>query len=514
MSVITWVRERFAARAAGRLVMPSPDSYVVHPWLRDAGVTITPEVALTVSAVYGCVRLIVDCIAPAPIVVTEVEPGGRRRTLADDPTGWILNYGPDVRYAPDAPTPQAVEEALLWSSLAMGDGNGYAEIQRDGSGKFFALWPLDPDRVTPRRDADGFYYEVMQAEGGRARVEPMDMFHLRGPSLRGWVGDSTIYRACRAIGIAHASSTFTAAYFANGTSVSGVLSSDKIVSKDQADRARAEWERLHAAGPAKSHSIAVTGQGLKYQPLNHSASEAALVDSRKFQISEIARFYGVPLTLLSESEAWTNLGAVWENFYRQTLRAVSARWDAEATRKLYPQRKPWREVSHDLTHLTLGNMSETVAAARAAVEGGLWTRNEARELWGKNSLPGGDRLTVTAATKTLDDALKPPAPPAPARPPGADEGEPEAPDESRPALVAAELAAHARRIKARRADLARKGLPAVTIADHATRLRAQASANMRALMPDTDPKLIASALDAAEAGVDPRTVVLRFGVTP
>lgn len=395
------------ARNAGSITTSPPDWLLRLPWLREAGVPVTAETATQVSAVYGCCRLIVDSLAAAPIRVYGIEADGKRRVLHDDPTGYVLNWSASLSQAPDAPTSQAIEEALLWSALLY--GNGYAEIQRDRAGRFFALWPIEPDRVTPRReiltDADGqerhhFYYEIQQATGGTGRLEPRDMFHLRGPSLYGWVGDSTVFRAAKAIGIAQAAQVFGAAYFANGTVLSGVLSSDKIVTQDQADQARASWKKLHE-GVTEQHGIAVLPQGLKYESVGHDAQKSQLVEARRFQVQEIARFFGVPTTLLADNEAWTNLSELYLGFYRNALLPWAGRFDAEATRKLFPERNPWREVGHDLTELTMGKFAEKVSALSAAVSGGLKTRNEARAMLGDNTIgPEGDAFLVPNTVKT------------------------------------------------------------------------------------------------------------------
>lgn len=422
MSLRTWLATRFRPRNAGNVPPPYPNWFALHPWLKEAGVLVTAETAAQVSAVYGCCRLIVDCIAPAHIDVTEIQPKGVKESRPDDPVAYTLNYGAPLAAAPDAPTMQAIKESLFWAALL--HGNGYAEIQRDGAGNFFALWPIQSERVTPWRDDTGFYYRISQPTNGGAvgggwqRLEPKDMFHLHGPSLYGWVGDSPVYRAAKAIGIAQAAQVYSAAYFANGTVIAGLLSSEKMVSKDQADRAKAEWIERIGIGPDKSHGLAVLGQGFKYQPVNHNAQEAQLIDARRFQVHEIARFYGVPTTLLADNEAWTNLGELYLGFYRNALRPWARRFDLEATRKLFPQRKPWRVAHHDLTHLTMGSFKDQVGAVKELVSAGIWTRNEARDTFGKNHVgKEGDVLTLEGKNvQTLEHVLEEPEPVAPQLP--------------------------------------------------------------------------------------------------
>lgn len=475
------------ARAAGSLSVAPPDWFIMHPWLREAGVMVTGETASQVAAVYGCCRLITDCCVGAELVATERQAGGKRTVLHDDEVAWTLNNGANPRLAPDAPPAGAIREALFWSTLLLGDGNGYAEIQRDASGRFYALWPIDPLRVTPKRDEVGFYYEIQQYSGGTVRMHPMDVFHMHGPSLTGWVGDSILYRAAKAIGTAHAANVFSAAYLANGTAVSGLLSSDKAVTKDQADKAKQEW-LSRFGGPERAGGIAVTGQGLKYQPVNHNAQEAALVEQKKFGVAEVSRFYGVPTSLLGENEAWTALSELYRAFYT-TLKIWAKRFDEEATRKLYPWRAPWRQIAHDLTYLTLGSFQNQIDALTKATGKSVLTVNEARAMLGKNSMPGGDRL------KDPKPEPKPQAAPEPNEEP---EDEPED-EEMGAGAMAALLESHARRIGARRA----KGASDEELGRFASRLRWKAQSEMRALMPAIDMKTGAAALEAVEHGVDP-----------
>lgn len=472
------------ANAAGSISVGPPEWFLRHPWLQEAGVAVTAENASQVAAVYACCRLITDCCAGAEIVCTERQTGGRREVLHDDPVSWILEHGADPRLAPDAPPAVAIREALFWSTLLLGDGNGYAEIQRDGSGRFYALWPIDPTRVTPKRDETGYYYEIRQYAGGLVRLQAMDMFHMHGPSLTGWVGDSIVYRGAKVIGTAHASNVFTAAYYANGTAVSGVLESDKAVTPKQAEDAKAEWKRRHG-GVSKAHDISVLGQGLKYKPTNHNAQEAALVEQKKFGVAEVARFYGVPTPLINENEAWTALSELYRGFYT-TLRIWTKRFDEEATRKLYPWRAPWRQVSHDLTYLTLGNFKDQIEALTKGTGKPVLTVNEARSMLGKNSVPGGDALAPKPSAIPRAEPDEPPA-------------DKPAPVNIRPVSPAAALRSGMVTVLERHARESRQQRSP----QRAERLRMQARSEIRELSGALDARDVSVALESVEAGVTP-----------
>jgi len=486
-------------------------------------VPVTPENALQVSALYGCCRLIVDSLAAAPIRVYEVKANGQRELLHNDPVSRVLNYGARIDFHPDAPTAQAIEEGLFWPALT-NDGNGYAEIQRDRAGNPIALWPIEPGRVTPKRDESGYFYEVQQPEGGVARVDPMDMFHLRGPSLYGWVGDATLYRAAKAVGIAQASQVFAAAYFANGTVMAGILKTDKPLTQEQKKNFGEGW-RSNFSGAGKQYGTPILDQGLDYTPINHDAQKSQLVESRRFQVAEIARFFGVPTTLLADNEAWTNLSELYLGFYRNALLPWAERFDAEATRKLFPQRAPWREVAHDLTRLVMGSFKDQVASLDQAVAGGLKTRNEARAILGDNSIgDDGDVLVVGSSIRRLEDALKPPPPPvvAPGAAPEEADEEEESEDDAPPprrsadvARVAVALDRFERAMSARRRDI-EKNAPEkaeANLADLRARIEPALIAECRAATCDNTPEMdmrVKTIADAVLAGEPPHLAAERL----
>jgi HK97 family phage portal protein len=512
------LRERLARWVAprdGLVRQPDPSTLIHTPWAREAGVRVTASTAVQVSAVYGCARLIVDSLAAAPIRVFEKIEMGQRREVFGDPIADVLNDGAGVERFPGAPTAQAIEEGVLWPALT-GDGNGYAEIQRSGSGDMgapVALWPLPPGLVTPKHDSSGaLYYEIGEPGGTTKKLSPMRVFHLRGPSLAGWVGDSTVYNAAKSIGIAQAAQVFAAAYYANGTVLSGLLASDKMVSQEQADRAREEWGKRHGGGPARAHGIAVTGQGLKYQPIGHDAQQSQLIESRRFQVAEIARFYGVPLSLLAENEAWTNLSELYLGFYRNALLPWASRFDAEAQRKLYPLGK--KVVEHDLTRLVMGSFKDQIAALKEAVGAGLKSRNEARAILGDNSIgPDGD-------------SFKPAAPPSrfkvtPAEDPGEEDEEGAKPSKppggsaARAARAAVSLDRFERAISARRRDMERNAPDkvAANVAELRAKLEPGLIAECRAATGDNSPGMdmrVRTIADAVLAGEPAHLAALRL----
>ncbi len=176
---------------------------------------LTPDEMLCSSAVWGCIRNIVDPIAQAPLEVYQRDAKGRR-TLADDGLSYLLNVRPN----PDQ-TAQAFKEVVLTQTLVW--GNGYAEIVRDGAGRVAELWPLDSERMQVTRVNGRLVYVYAQETGEQAYLDAAQVLHIRGPSVRGLMGTSVVFQAMKAIALGVAQERFATSFFANGTVLGGVL---------------------------------------------------------------------------------------------------------------------------------------------------------------------------------------------------------------------------------------------------------------------------------------------------
>lgn len=412
--LLSWVGIRNAAPPAVR----NPETGIQYPWAFEAGVYVSPLYALQVSAVYACCRVIVDSLAPAPWKVYSVD-GPRKTPAVDDPIGYILN----TRANPWT-TSQAVREALLWTVLT-GDGNAYALIERDFAGRVIALWPIPSESVLPYRSPDTgeLAYRISNMDGGASIKPARDVLHVRGPSFTGYVGDSVVSRAAKGIGLAQAAQVHSASYFANGTRLSGYLTTDQVLTKDQITDLGAEWNAKYS-GPNKVGSTAVLMKGTKYEQMGADAASAQLLETRRFQVEEISRWFGVPLNMINDPQGaqgyGTNQESAFLGFVKTTLTPWATRLDQEASFKLFPQRAPWREVKHDLSGLTRGDFKTRMESYAIGLKAGVMTRNETREEEGLNdSGPDGDVFLVDSSLKRLEDVLDPPEPQAAAMPAGA-----------------------------------------------------------------------------------------------
>jgi HK97 family phage portal protein len=508
----------FRPRNAGTIAVADP-SWTLRQYLLafEAGMTITVDEALKVSPVWCAMDTIVRSVAPCPWNVYDVRGGGRE-LRRDDSLNWILN----TRANPWT-TAIAFREALQWSAL--GYGNGYAEIQFDAAGRVAALWNLDPERVTPRLhpETGEFVYAVTPPVGSVTWVEPWRIFHLRGTSRTGYVGDNALGRAARSIATAAAAQQFAAAYFANGTVLSGYFSYGKVLDSATKETLEKDWAEKHSGGPAVKHKSPILPPGMEWKALASDPEKAQLIETRQFAVADVARWFGVPLHLLMDPQGsqgyGTNIEQSGIQFVNGCLHPWAERHEQEADFKLLPARPTTRETKIDLSRHQKGAFDTRAAGYATLKKAGVLNQNMILESEGWNTVgPKGDVFFVESTMVPVERAINPPEPPAPkpALPPAE---EPEDPEEDPPspaavARVGIALDRFSRRMAARRADL-EKNAPdkaGANLADERARIEPALLAECRTALGNAsglDMRVLLAA-DAVLAGEPPHLAAQRL----
>ena len=372
-----------------------------------------PEETMLVGAIWGCMRAIVDPLATSPVNVVTRTSTGARQHLENDVVSYLLNVRPN----PQMPA-CAFREILLTQSLIF--GNGYAEIMRDAAGRIQELQPLLSSRMLLQRDPEtgDVYYQYTQIDGVVAYLRADAVLHVRGPSIGDLLGDSAVMRASKAAALAVAEHQFASAYFASGCVVGGVIKVPAVISPEAKERMQADW-KIKGSG-RNAHSVKVLEAGTDFVQFETDASRSQLIESRRFSVDEIARFFGVPLVLLqvqaSAQGYGRNLSDLFLTFSRMTLAPWAARFTQEAGYKLFPMRAPWRELELDLSGLTRGDELQRAQAAEVWLRTGTKSVNEVRASENMNDIgPEGDLHLVNSSMTLLDEEnLTKPEPVAPA----------------------------------------------------------------------------------------------------
>ncbi|NBW09716.1 MAG: phage portal protein [Caulobacteraceae bacterium] len=345
-----------------------------------AGVLVSPEAALNYGPFWQAVRLISETIGSLPIHV--YRRLGSTRVVADDV--WIADL---LRIAPN-PEMGAMDFRSTILAHALVYGNGYAEIERDTLGRPVRLWLLDPAAISVQRVNESLVYAM--STGGRRILMPADdVLHLRGPSQDGIVGLSVVQLARQAIGLGLAAEQYGSSFFGQGARPSGVLEHPGRLSDDARIRLRGDWERLHS-GVDNAHRVAILEEGMKWSTTSLPPDDAQFLQTRKFQIEEIARWFSLPLSKLrsSESSSYNSLEQENQAFLTETLRPWLIRIEQEIRLKLIDD--PTLHVEHRVEGLLRTDISARYGAYAIGRQWGWLSVNEIRSLEGLDPVDGGD----------------------------------------------------------------------------------------------------------------------------
>ena len=298
---------------------------------------------------------------------------------------------------------------LLW-------GNAYAQIIRNARGEVVALYPLMPNKMTVDRDQNGrlFYLYQRGSEDtktlgldNRVYLAPTDVLHIPGLGFDGLIGYSPIAMAKNAIGLAIATEEYGAKFFANGAAPSGVLEHPGTI-KDPI-RVKESWNSAYQ-GSANAHKIAVLEEGMKYTAIGIAPEQAQFLETRKFQINEIARIFRVPPHMLADLEksSFSNIEQQSLEFVKYTLDPWVVRWEQSMCRVLFSEsEKPSYFIKFNVDGLLRGDYASRMTGYATARQNGWMSANDIRELENLDRIApelGGDQYLINGAMTKLEDA--------------------------------------------------------------------------------------------------------------
>lgn len=381
------------ARAAsffvgGRLVTPEKGSQMgptsASGHLGDSA--ITDERILQISTVWRCVSLISTLTASLPLDVLETDKEDNRRKVGmDNPLARLLRFSPN-QYM----TAQDFREAMTMQLCFY--GNAYALIERNAVGDVVSLLPLMSANMDVRLEGKKLVYRY-QRDTEYANFSQRDIFHLKGFGFNGLVGLSPIAHACKSAGVAVAMEDQQRDFFANGAKSPQLLKTDKVLTKEQRAQVEDNFKEI-AGGPVKKR-LWILEAAFETSAIGVTPQDAEMMDSRKFQVSELARFFGVPPHLVGDVEKSTSWGTGIEQqnlgFLQYTLQPYISRWENCIQRWLLkPEQVGKYHAEHNLDGLLRGDSASRAAFMKAMGEAGLRTINEMRRLDNMPPLPGGD----------------------------------------------------------------------------------------------------------------------------
>ena len=379
-----------------------------------SGKYVTERSAMQMTAVYCCVRILSEAVASLPLQFYRYTDDGGKEKAVDHPLYFLLHDEPNPEMTSFIFRETLMTHLLLW-------GNAYSQIIRNGKGEVVALYPLMPDRMKVDRDEHGrLYYEYTVYDsddvdgrkgtdkvGRTVRLQPHDVLHIPGLGFDGLVGYSPIAMAKNAIGLAIATEEYGSKFFANGAAPSGVLEHPGTI-KDPS-KVRESWQATFG-GSGNANKIAVLEEGMKYTPISISPEQAQFLETRKFQIDEIARIFRVPPHMIGDLEksSFNNIEQQSLEFVKYTLDPWVSRWEQAMVRALLtPDEKKKYFFKFNVDGLLRGDYQSRMNGYATARQNGWMSANDIRELENLDRIPaeqGGDLYLINGNMTKLEDA--------------------------------------------------------------------------------------------------------------
>ena len=375
-----------------------------------AGQTVTERTAMQNTAVYACVRVLAEGLAELPLHVYQFTDDGGKQRAIKHPLYSLLHDAPNPEMTSFIFRETMMNHLILW-------GNAYAQIIRNGQGQITGLYPLMPDRMDVNRASNGeLYYTYTQnyddylAKNKSKQVILLsdEVLHIAGLGFDGLIGYSPIAMAKNAIGLSMAAEQYGSTFFKNDATLGGVLEHPNVV-KDP-ERLRKSWQSQFSG--SNNHSIAVLEEGMTFHQLSIPPDQAQFLDTRKFQLDEIARIFRVPPHMVGDLDrsTFSNIEQQSLEFVKYTLNPWCIRWEQAMCQQLLSptdQRKYF--IKFNVDGLLRGDYESRMNGYAIGRQNGWLSANDIRELEDLNRIPtaeGGDEYLVNGNMLPLNQAGK------------------------------------------------------------------------------------------------------------
>ncbi len=358
-------------------------------YAEEAASTVTFDTAMQLSAVWACVKLLAETVSSLPLHVYRKTETGRvihsTHALTMLFSGKVNKWQTKIEFF----------ETVLLNLIT--SGNAYCIIERAG-GRIVGLVPLMSAQVEPMVLDDGSLVYNYINDNDVLVLGAQNIWHLRLMG-NGTVGMSPLAYQRNSIGIAQASESAVTKIYRNGAKPSGVITIDRVLTPAQRDQVRASFSSLTVSTDDR---LMVLEGGMKFDAISLSPQDIELLASRKFQISEICRWYGVPSVMVNDNNGTSVWGSgieqVMQGFYKLTLRPLLEKIENSiAVNLLTDSERSRMEVEFDFDALLRADAKSRFEAYRIGINTGVMTPNEAREMEHLPAMEGGDQLLVQGA---------------------------------------------------------------------------------------------------------------------
>lgn len=367
-----------------------------------SGKAVTPENSIQVAGVWCSVKIIAETEASLPFQVFERMGDGSLRPANEHPLYSLLHDEPN-------PEMSAMDFRMAQTSQLALWGNCYARIARNGAGQVIALWPLASKFMQVKRDNSGELVYKYRSGQDEQIYSASDILHVRTLSFDGVNGISPIAQLANPVGLAMALEEFAGRFFGNGAIPAIALQHPGRLGPEATRNIRDSWKKLYG-GSQHSHEVAVTEEGMTVQAIGIDPQKSQSVESRKFQVQEIARLYRIPPHMLADLErsSFSNIEQQSLEFVVYTLMPWLELWEQAVNRTLFsPADKQKYFCEHNVAGLLRGDIDSRYSAYSVGRQWGWLSVNDVRRLENMNPIGAeGDEYLVPlnmAPAGTLPD---------------------------------------------------------------------------------------------------------------
>ena len=410
MGVISYISSIFEKRASKSTGgNPQSPSYWVQKLFgatgnTAAGVNVNEQSALSSTAIWRAVSLVSQTIGALPLHMYERD-GNRAKNKAINHQLYKTMH--------DEPNPEqtAMEFREMLQAHALTWGRAHAEIQVDSRGKI-RLWPITPDRVEPMRtkDRDSLVYRVHLPDGGHRILLADEIFTLKGLGY----GLNSTYNVIQlfreSIGLTLAAEEFGARFFGNGATMGGILEHPGKLNEESFKHLKESMDERHK-GLSNAHRLLILEEGMKYQEIAVPPDKAQYIETRRYQINDVARIIGVPPHKLAEmSQAtFSNIEHQTIEFVQDTINPWCVRWEQGLSRQLLSDTEKQKYFfKHNLSGLMRGDFKTRMEGYSIGRQNGWLSANDIREMEDMNPVNNGDIYLIPLNMVSADQAAATP----------------------------------------------------------------------------------------------------------
>lgn len=354
--------------------------------LIDGAAPASPDGAMQLSTVWACVWLLANVIASLPLFVY-TNAAGKRDLARNTLLYGLLHDSPNSRM-----TPVEFWVALLLNLLLR--GNAYARIERGTNGEAAALWPMSADQIEVHVLPDGSVVYRYAIGGNVAVLAADNVLHIKDIG-NGTIGLDRLDHMRATTSEAANSQTAASTLFANGGKPAGILMIDRVLKPEQREAIRKNFGQMAEGSTSR---LVVLEAEMKYQQVNLTPEDQQLIETRRFSVEELCRWFGVPPVLVGHSNvtAWgSGIEQLIDGFYKFTVRPALVRIEQAVTKRvLTPAQRARYTVEFSFDALLRASLKDRMDIYAKGAQNGIVTRNECRQLENLPPIDGGDQLTA------------------------------------------------------------------------------------------------------------------------